>query len=91
MKKAEKKNIMDFTVIFQPDEDGIYHVSVPALPGCVTFGYTLSEAQERAKEVIELWLTELAVEKKTVPSHFPRPWIGEIRVFVPQNVAAKLS
>lgn len=90
MQKTKKRNIMDFTVIFQPDEDGVYNVSVPALPGCVTFGYTLSEAEEKAKEVIELWVEELAAEKKQIPTHFPRPWIGEIRIFAPRAVAKLL-
>lgn len=38
------------------DEDKIYIVSVPELPGCKTHGKTYEEAIQNALEVIELWL-----------------------------------
>jgi predicted RNase H-like HicB family nuclease len=39
------------------DEDKIYIVNVPELPGCKTHGKTYDEAIQNALEVIELWLT----------------------------------
>ena len=41
-----------YTVYFKPDEDGGYVVTVPALPGLVTFGETLEEAKKMATEAI---------------------------------------
>ncbi len=38
------------------DEDKIYVVSVPELPGARTHGKTYEEAIKNALEVIELWL-----------------------------------
>jgi predicted RNase H-like HicB family nuclease len=38
------------------DEDKIYVVSVPELPGARTHGKTYEEAIQNAHEVIELWL-----------------------------------
>jgi len=38
------------------DEDKIYVVSVPELPGARTHGKTYEEAIKNAHEVIELWL-----------------------------------
>ena len=38
------------------DEDKIYVVSVPELPGARTHGKTYAEAIKNALEVIELWL-----------------------------------
>ena len=46
--------IKRFKVILEWDIEGqAYHVSVPALPGCVTFGSTREIALERIQEAIE--------------------------------------
>jgi len=47
--------IYNYTVIFEPAEEGGFVISVPALPGCVTQGETFEEAQEMAKDVIRLY------------------------------------
>ncbi len=77
---------MHYTVVFQQDEEGMYQVFVPSLPGCVTFGSTFDEAQTKAKEVIELWLEELAAHKESLPAETTRPWIGDIAVRIPTFV-----
>jgi len=45
---------MDFTVVIEQDEDGIYVASVPELDGCYTQGKTQAEVLERIKEAIEV-------------------------------------
>lgn len=47
---------LQFKVLIEQDENGIYVASVPELPGCYTQGRTLEEARKRIKEVIELVL-----------------------------------
>lgn len=47
---------MDFDVVLEEDEDGVWIVSVPALPGCFTQGDTREAALEHAKEAISLHL-----------------------------------
>lgn len=54
MAKMVKK--LQFKVLIEQDEDGVYVASVPELPGCYTQGKTLEEARERIKEAIELLL-----------------------------------
>ena len=54
MKKMDKE--LQFKVLIEQDEDGMYVASVPELPGCYTQGKTLEQARERIKEVIELVL-----------------------------------
>lgn len=54
MKKQTK--ILQFKVIIETDEDGLFVASVPELPGCYTQGKTLEQVRERIKEVIELVL-----------------------------------
>ncbi len=47
---------MDFNVLIEQDEDGIYVARVPEIEGCYTQGKTLQEVLERIKEAIELCL-----------------------------------
>jgi len=48
-----------YTVIFEPAEEGGYTVTVPALPGLVTEGDTLDEAKEMVKDAIKCYLESL--------------------------------
>ncbi|PIN94922.1 type II toxin-antitoxin system HicB family antitoxin [Candidatus Pacearchaeota archaeon CG10_big_fil_rev_8_21_14_0_10_30_48] len=51
-----EKQIMNFDVIIEQDEDGIYVARVPEIEGCYTQGKTLQEVLERIKEAIEVCL-----------------------------------
>lgn len=53
-----------FAVVLTPDlYDGGYTVTVPALPGIVTDGQSVSEALERAREAIDLHLDGVSEER----------------------------
>jgi len=45
---------MDFTIIIEQDEDGIYVASVPEIQGCHTQGNSIPQVLERIKEAIEV-------------------------------------
>ena len=47
---------MKLTVTLDRDEDGMWVVECPAIPGCVSQGKTKSEALENIKEAIQLCL-----------------------------------
>ena len=47
---------MEFNVVIEKDEDGLYVASVPDIPGCHTQGKTLNQVLERVKEAIEVCL-----------------------------------
>ena len=51
-----EKQIMDFNVFIEQDEEGIYVAKVPEIEGCYTQGKTLEEVIERIKEAIEVCL-----------------------------------
>jgi len=51
-----EKQIMDFNVLIEQDEDGIYVARVSEIEGCYTQGKTLQEVLERIKEAIEVCL-----------------------------------
>jgi predicted RNase H-like HicB family nuclease len=73
-------NVALYSAVFNPIPDGGYEVSFPDFPGCVTFGATFEEAQEKATEVLTLWVEELTSEHKTIPRHTQRPIITEVKV-----------
>jgi predicted RNase H-like HicB family nuclease len=56
-----------YTVHLEPDEDGGYVVTVPALPGCVTQGETYEEALLMAEECIRGFLEALAKAGQPIP------------------------
>lgn len=75
MAKTSKE--LQFKVLIEQDENGVYVASVPELPGCYTQGKTLEQVRERIKEAIELVLesdSDIKKEKlassKASPSFF---------------------
>ena len=47
----------NYVVILTPEPDGsAYNVTVPALPGCFTWGETVEQALENAREAISVHL-----------------------------------
>ncbi len=66
MPKQLSQKILEYTVIFEPAEEGGYVVSVPALPGCITQGETFEEAIAMIKDAMEGYLAVLK-EEGSVP------------------------
>ncbi len=77
-----EKQILDFTVIIEQDEDGIYVANVPEIEGCYTQGKTLQEVLERIKEAIEVCLEG---DKEQVN---PMKFIGIQKVSVKRSLTA---
>ena len=48
--------------------DDAYNVSFPDLPGCLTFGRTLDEAKENAREALSAYLESIDSRKLKVPA-----------------------
>jgi predicted RNase H-like HicB family nuclease len=57
----------NFTVIYEPVEDGGYQVVVPSLPGLITYGQTFEEAKEMAEDAIRCHLEGLEKEHENIP------------------------
>jgi len=69
-----EEKVLDFTVLIEQDEDGIYIAKVPDISGCYTQGDSIPEVLERIKEAIELCLEADKEEIK------PMKFIGIRRV-----------
>jgi antitoxin HicB len=67
----KRQRIHNFSVIFEPEAEGGYSVSVPELPGCFTHGKTFEEAKKKAKEAILVYLESVGSRKEITFSSEP--------------------
>jgi predicted RNase H-like HicB family nuclease len=58
---------MRFRVTIQEDEDGVYVVEVPTLPGCISQGRTRKGALANIEEAITVYLESLEAHAEPVP------------------------
>ncbi|MDO8460557.1 MAG: type II toxin-antitoxin system HicB family antitoxin [Nanoarchaeota archaeon] len=77
-----EKQILDFNVIIEQDEDGIYLAKVLEIEGCYTQGKNLQEVLERIKEAIEVCLE--ADKEEVTPMRFVG--IQRVQVTKPQLI-----
>lgn len=77
MHMAYKESIQTYeytyTILLEPDEDGGFVVTCPALPGLVTHGDTIAQARAHAIEAIELYLECLKAEGSPIPAGEEHP------------------
>jgi len=55
------------TVVFEVAEEGGYVARVPSLPGCVTQGETLKEAESMVKDAIKAYCASLKKRGEVLP------------------------
>lgn len=55
-----------YTIVVEPEPDGGYFVTLPALPGCFTRGSTIEECKERAVEAIETHIAAMEADGEPV-------------------------
>lgn len=58
---------MKYRVLIEQDEDGVFVIEVPALPGCVSQGKTREEALTNIQEAIAAYLESLKAHGEPVP------------------------
>lgn len=51
-----KRSTLNFKVVITQDEDGVFVVECPALPGCHSQGDTVEEALDHIREAVDLCL-----------------------------------
>ena len=58
---------LGYRVVLREEPEGGYTATVPALPGCVTYGETLASATAMVREAIELYMESLAAHGEALP------------------------
>lgn len=56
-----------YTVIYEKEDEGGYHVFCPILPGCHTQSETIEEGTRNIREAIELYLQSLLEDGLPIP------------------------
>jgi len=76
-KMADRSTSKVFQVIrsgivfeLQSEPEGGYTISVPSLPGCISFGSTFEEAMEMIKDAMTGWLAVAREEGMPIPEQF---------------------
>ena len=59
---------LSYRILLRKEPEGGYTVIVPSLHGCVTYGDTIEEAIEMAKEAIELYIESLKEHGEEIPT-----------------------
>jgi predicted RNase H-like HicB family nuclease len=58
---------MRYRVVIEQDEDGMFVIEVPALPGCISQGSTYDEALHNIQEAIVAYLESLKQHGEPIP------------------------
>lgn len=58
---------LTYRVLLNREPEGGYTVTVPTLPGCITYGENIDKAIVMAKEAIELYIESLVAHNEPVP------------------------
>ncbi|HNT94319.1 MAG TPA: type II toxin-antitoxin system HicB family antitoxin [Bacteroidales bacterium] len=58
---------LTYRILLNREPEGGYTVTVPALPGCITYGENVDEAIAMAKEAIELYIESLVRHNEPIP------------------------
>ncbi len=56
-----------YKIHLHKEPEGGYTVTVPILPGCITYGENVDEAITMAREAIELYIEELRERGEEIP------------------------
>lgn len=56
-----------YTVIFEREDDGGFHVFCPTLPGCHTQAESIAEGENNIREAIELYVESLQEDGLPIP------------------------
>jgi antitoxin HicB len=57
-----------YRILLNKEPEGGFTVTVPALPGCITYGADMDEAITNAKEAVELFLESLTAHGEPIPT-----------------------
>ena len=58
---------MKYRIVIEEDEDGIFVVECPLLPGCISQGKTRQEAIENIKDAMAGYLESLKKHNEPIP------------------------
>lgn len=82
----KKTKILKYTVLYKAEPEGGFTVTVPSLPGCVTYGKDLNEAKIMAEDAIGLYIESLQKHNESIPTE-ENSFVSSINMEFPQTHA----
>ena len=73
---------MKYAVVLSRDDEGNWLASVPAFPGCHTWGQTRDEALANAREAVEGCIESLRASGEAIPEETTPPEIEFVQAAV---------
>ena len=64
--KMPTSQMISYRVLLKKEPEGGYTITVPSLPGCVTYGESIEEATKMAKEAMELYIESLKAHHEEI-------------------------
>jgi len=58
---------LTYKILLNKEPEGQYTATVPALPGCITFGDSVEHTIQMAQEAIEIYIEELQERGEDIP------------------------
>lgn len=80
--KRGSSSKLNLNVVFRAEPEGGFTVLVPVLPGCITYGKNIQEAQSMAEEAISLYLEDMAANGEEWPRN-EQTYLGNIEITLP--------
>lgn len=68
MKQKITAHEYSYTAVYEPVREGGYQVTVPLLPGLITYGRDIEEAKKMARDAIRCHIAGLAKSKEPIPT-----------------------
>jgi predicted RNase H-like HicB family nuclease len=72
-----------YTTVFEPLPEGGFSALIPAIPEICTFGDTLEEAREMARDAIRCYLESALETGEQIPSDIPAVTTELVAVTIP--------
>ena len=73
-------HVYSYQITLRPEPEGGYTVFVPSLPGCITYGRSLEEANVMAEDAIRAYLLSREKHEETEPASDKRLLISFVDV-----------
>ena len=73
--------VYNYTVVFEPVDEGGYNVIVPAIPEICTFGDTLEEAKAMVEDAIKCYIESALIAKELIPED-REPSISQVAISI---------
>ncbi len=81
-----------YTIVLEPDEEsGVFTVTVPLLPGCITEGADCQEALAMAAEAIGLVLESMASGNEPLPEEMQPPELATLTLARARAMASAMA